>query len=124
MGHNASSVRVPRLVALVDMTTAPPCRSGDYDKNMWSGGDDSSPRYDMAGIANAIALCHNECPLSSFERCARDALLGGLDGQHGVEGVWAGVFLPGWTYWRKRTIREDGIEQIKRIAAHDVSGAA
>jgi hypothetical protein len=103
----------------------PPCRRND--RNLWFGGDDDGnncSKYDAAGIAMAVELCHSECPLSSFERCAREALRGTLDGSHGIEGVWAGVFLPGPTYWRKRPIREAGIEQLKRIAARDVSGAA
>lgn len=99
----------------------PPCLRND--RNLWFGGDDIR-RPDMVGIENAQALCHDECPRSMFEDCARQALRGRLDGAHGVEGVWAGVYLPSPTNLRKRPKREAGIAQLRRIAAHDVSGAA
>jgi hypothetical protein len=99
----------------------PPCLRNDRD--LWFGGRDIR-KPDMVGIENAQMLCHNECPLSRFEDCARQALRGRLDGGRGVEGVWAGVYLPSPTNLRKRPVREAGIARLRRIAAHDVSGAA
>ena len=92
-----------------------PCRKGHAD--LWFGGPGIHPR--LTDIRKAKALCHSQCPRSSFYKCARKALK-----DPGNEGVWAGVHLPSQTNHRQRKNRPGRLEELKHIAAQDNSRMA
>jgi hypothetical protein len=85
-----------------DWTGREPCRKDHAD--LWYGGSD--------GERKAKTLCRTQCPLASFERCARDAL---KDPDN--QGVWAGMYLPSLVNWKRREEREQVIARLEQMVA-------